>query len=264
MKVFITTMEDPIFTNPFIQRILEAKKKDIVGIAVSKGGRFKARGRYFNLPYALTLSLIMGMKNTVRIGIKLVNFKTKLILSKYSRVPSPSILQTATDMGIPAWRVQSVNDTDFLNVLKDIKPDIIINQSQEILGSEFLKIPPKGVLNRHASLLPKNRGRLTPFWVLFHDERETGVSIHFVTPEIDQGAIIVQEKIVVAEDDNFISLAEKGYDLAVDLMTGALNAIERGNYPLIPNDSEKATYHSIPTLREALLYKKRQILKRRG
>jgi len=57
-----------------------------------------------------------------------------------------------------------------------------------------LNIPKIGVLNRHNALLPKNRGRLTPFWVLYKGETETGVSIHFVTEDLDAGDIIVQKK----------------------------------------------------------------------
>jgi methionyl-tRNA formyltransferase len=44
-----------------------------------------------------------------------------------------------------------------------------------------------GVINRHNALLPKNRGRLTPFWVLYKGEKETGVSIHFIDEGIDSG-----------------------------------------------------------------------------
>ena len=51
----------------------------------------------------------------------------------------------------------------FKKKLKAIEPDVIINQSQSIIKKPLLEIPKIGVLNRHNALLPKNRGRLTPF-----------------------------------------------------------------------------------------------------
>lgn len=70
--------------------------------------------------------------------------------------------------------------------------DLIINQNQNILKKELLSIPKIGVINRHNALLPKNMGRLTPFWVLYKGEKVSGVSIHFVTEELNAGDIIVQ------------------------------------------------------------------------
>jgi len=41
MRIYIITMEDPLYTLPFIKDIITAKQNNIIGVAISKGGRFK-------------------------------------------------------------------------------------------------------------------------------------------------------------------------------------------------------------------------------
>lgn len=257
MKIFITTMDESFYMNPFIIKILESRKDDIVGLATSKGTRLTTKRGRFDPSYAITLCVIMGFKNSIKKVFYTIHFKIKKKFSRFLPfIESPSIIQKAKYLGIPTWEVESVNDDKFIDILETLKPDVIINQAQEILCERFINVAPKGVLNRHASLLPRNRGRLTPFWILLNGEKETGVSIHFVTPKIDQGDIIAQQKIIVEDDDDFSSLVQKGYDIVPGLMLEALEKINKGSYDVIFNDSEKANYNSVPTLRDALRYRK--------
>jgi methionyl-tRNA formyltransferase len=107
------------------------------------------------------------------------------------------------------------------------------------------------VINRHNALLPKNRGRLTPFWVLYKGEKETGVSIHFIDEGIDTGEIIVQKKYKVRNNDTFNSLVKRNYEIAGKAMLEALDILESGNYSLIPNDDGCATYNTTPDMKHA-------------
>jgi methionyl-tRNA formyltransferase len=261
MRIFITTMDEPFFMNPFIAKILLERKNDIIGLASSKGGRLTTRKKRFDFSYAITLLLIIGLKNSIKIGYTSFVFWIQKKLPEKFHVKKPlSIIKIAQQLDIPTWEVDTVNDAKFLSILEKLKPDLIINQAQEIVKFGFIKIPPCGVLNRHSSLLPKNRGRLTPFWVLFRQEPETGVSIHFVTEEIDRGDIICQEKIIVEKTDDFLILTQKGYTIAADLMLLAIKKIESGKFEVIPNDPAKGNYNTIPTLHDALTYKKNRIV----
>ena len=116
------------------------------------------------------------------------------------------------------------------------------------------------MLNRHNALLPKNRGRLTPFWVIYKREKETGVSIHFVEESIDSGDIIVQKKFAVTPKDTFNTVVKKNYKIAGKVMLEALDILESGNYKLIPNDDEYATYNTIPSFKQAWNYRSKRFL----
>ena len=110
-------------------------------------------------------------------------------------------------------------------------------------------------------MLPKNRGRLTPFWVLFNKEKETGVSIHFVDEGIDSGDIIIQKKFDIENKDNFNSIVKKNYDFASIAIIEALKILENDKFKVIPNDDKLATYNTTPSLIEAIKYRLRIIKK---
>jgi methionyl-tRNA formyltransferase len=259
MRIFIITMEDPLYTLPFIKDIIKAKKNDIVGLAISEGGRLKIGKNRSKLMYLLSLLLIMGIGGFVKNTFTTLLHKLKIKLSKLSLVQNPSLEAFCKENNIPVYHIKSPNNVEFLKQLKEQNPDVIINQSQYIIKKELLSIPKIGTLNRHNALLPKNRGRLTPFWVLYKRETETGVSIHFVEEGMDSGPIVVQEKFPVTSNDNFNTIVDKNYQLASKAMIKALNILENGSYTTIPNNESEATYNTIPTFKEALQYRLRKL-----
>ncbi len=123
----------------------------------------------------------------------------------------------------------------------------------------MLSIPKIGVLNRHNALLPRNRGRLTPFWVIYNSEKETGVTIHFVEEGIDSGEILIQKRYKVEVDDNFNTLVNKNYAIASKAMIEAIELLETGFLDFMPNDDEKATYNTTPMFKEALNYRMKRL-----
>ena len=159
-------MDDPVQTYNFIKDVIDVKQKNIVGLAISKGDRLTlAKGRS-KIAYIFSLLLIMGSRHFFKNSCTTLFFKLKKWLSKIGVTKNPSIATYAENLAIPTKTVISPNQKEFVEYLKTLELDIIINQSQSILKKELLSIPKIGVLNRHNSLLPKNRGRLTPFWVL--------------------------------------------------------------------------------------------------
>jgi methionyl-tRNA formyltransferase len=184
------------------------------------------------------------------------------VLHRIGLASDPSILGYAHKKGIPVFDIKTPNSKVFRAQLELLKPDVVINQSQSIIKKELLGIPSIGVINRHNALLPKNRGRLTPFWVLYKNEIETGVSIHFVEEGIDSGAIIVQEKYTVLPNDTFNTIVKRNYQIAPKAMLKALDLLEKGFSNFLPNDDKLATYNSTPTLREALKYRFGRYLKK--
>lgn len=258
-------MDDPVQTHDFIKDIIKQRKKDIVGLAESKGDRLTIQKNKSKVEYVISLFLIMGFFSFLRNSFKTVKHKIQKVLHhKIGFIPDPSIAGYARKMGIKTWIVKTPNNKDFLDEIRALDIDIIINQSQNILKVELLSIPKIGTLNRHNALLPKNRGRLTPFWVLYKGESETGVSIHFVTGELDAGDIIVQEKYPVTPKDNFNSLVKKNYSIASKAMLKAIDILETGETKFIPNPKELATYNTTPTLKEAWIYRRKKSCKIRS
>lgn len=252
-------MDDPIQINNFIKHIINVKRDSIVGLALSKGGRMAIGKNRSKIAYVFSLLLIMGLPSFIKNSFITVIYKLKKALSKLNLTKNPSTLQYAKDLGIETFDINSPNNPDFQKRLMELKPDLIINQSQFIIKKKLLQIPSIGVINRHNALLPKNRGRLTPFWVLYKGEKETGVSIHFLTEAIDAGDIIVQEKYTVEKEDTFNTLVEKNYKIAPIAIIKAIEKLEKGEKDFLPNDTAKATYNPAPTFKDAFNYRKKRL-----
>ena len=259
MRIYIITMDDPIQTYRLIKEIIDAKKDKIVGLAIPKGDRLTLSKGKSKIVYVLSLLLIMGPWHFLISSFRTIAFKIKKKLFSLGLSKNPSIFAYAESNEIPARYITTANSLKFRKYLETLDLDIIINQSQSIIKKELLSIPRIGVINRHNALLPKNRGRLTPFWVVFNQEKETGVSIHFVEEGIDSGDIIVQKRFPVEKKDNFNSVVDKNYNLASKAMIEAIDLLEGGLTDFIPNDDDKATYNTTPTFKQALTYRKNRI-----
>lgn len=255
MRIFIITMDDPVQTNEFIKKIIDEKEEEIIGIAITYRDRLtltKGRSKFI---YIFSLLLIMGPFYFSKNVMISMFHKSRKLGARFKLCSDPTLFAYAKDKSIPAFMIKSPNTEKFRFQLQKLKPDIIINQSQNILKKELLQIPSIGVINRHNALLPKNRGRMTPFWVLFRGEKETGVSIHFVSEGLDDGDIIVQERIQVDSNETFNSLVKKNYEVAPRALIKAINLLKTGTYELIPNNDELATYNSIPTFKDAFNFR---------
>ena len=263
MRIVILAMDDPLYTNQFIKQIIDHRHVDIAAfVYVYKGNRMTIGKEKSKAAYLFSLLLIMGLFPFISNSFSTVLHKIRIKISKkISFFPSPLVIDYARSKDIRTFETKNPNSKEFSDVLRELKPDIIINQSQSIIKEEILRVPKIGVINRHNALLPKNRGRLTPFWVLFKGERETGVTIHFVDKGIDSGNIILQKKYKVKNNDTFNSLVKRNYEIVGKTMLEALDTLESGNYFLLPNDDDLATYNSTPDLKHAWEFRKKRILR---
>jgi len=241
-------------TNDFIKKIIRKKKDEIIGLYISKYGQFKTKKSAFDLNYIIALFIIAGPIESIKQLFKVLSMKIN---------GSESLVEYAKKEDIRVYRWKSLNSEQAIKKLKELKPDIIIHQTQEILNKDFISIPSICILNRHNSLLPKYRGRLASFWTLYNGEKETGVTIHTVTEKIDYGQNILQKKIRINKNDDYVSLTKKCYEIAPDLMIEAIDLVKDA-LPKKEEETEKGSYYPTPTIKDAIEYRKRLRERRKG
>jgi phosphoribosylglycinamide formyltransferase-1 len=126
-------------------------------------------------------------------------------------------LERAKQAGIPQHIIEHTEfasreefDQALSETIDQYSPNIVILAGfMRILTSEFTQKYCGKMLNIHPSLLPKFQGLNTHQRVIEAGESEHGVSIHFVTEELDGGPVIAQSNIPVLEDEDVNSLAAR-------------------------------------------------------
>lgn len=154
-----------------------------------------------------------------------------------------SVARTAAQLGIPVYAPEDVNHPLWVDRIKGMKPQAIFSfHYRHMLNDEILNCAEKGAFNLHASLLPKYRGRAPLNWVLVNGEQETGVTLHRMVKRADAGAIIAQQKVVIAAEDNALTLHHKVCEAAKQLLESALPGILRNDFVEQAQDETQATY----------------------
>ena len=91
--------------------------------------------------------------------------------------------------GIPVLQPERLKDEAFLSQIAGFSPDLgVVAAYGKLLPDELLSIPPLGMINVHASLLPRWRGAAPVHRAVIAGDRETGVTIMRVVKELDAGA----------------------------------------------------------------------------
>lgn len=135
--------------------------------------------------------------------------------------------------------------TDFQCVL-DLNPDIIITCAYgQIIPVEILEYPKYKCINVHASLLPKYRGGAPIHRAIINGEKETGITIMYMAPGMDDGDIISQEKISIGENETVGELHDKLSIMGKELLLKTLPSIIDGTNERIKQDETKVSLAKI-------------------
>jgi methionyl-tRNA formyltransferase len=167
-----------------------------------------------------------------------------------------SVRALARAHGVRVLRPTDVNAPDFLGELRAIEPDLVISVScPQIFGRELLELPRLGCINVHSARLPHYRGMLPTFWTLAQGETSTGVTIHYMSPGIDGGEIILQESLPISPYDTLHSLMRRCKSLAADLVVRAVDDFRADRVATSPNPPDAGSYYSFPAREDVRRFK---------
>jgi methionyl-tRNA formyltransferase len=172
----------------------------------------------------------------------------------YERVWYESVSRRARDLGLPLYQPEDVNDDSTLAVVDRLAPDIIVNVAYgHIYRRRLLARPPLGIINIHGALLPHYRGVTPIASALMDGASETGVSVHFVGPEVDCGDLILQKKVGIEPGDHADDIFEKTWTLYPTAILEALTHIASHSVVRIPQDPILGSYYPRRSRRQELI-----------
>lgn len=158
------------------------------------------------------------------------------IVQVISNRPDAYGLTRAKDANIPSTIINHEDfesresfDQALMKCIDQFKPDLIVLAGfMRILSDSFVEHYLGKMINIHPSLLPKYQGLNTHQRVLDDGEKEHGVTVHYVTPELDSGPIVLQAKVPILEGDDSDSLRLRVHQAEHQVYPEAIRRIAAG------------------------------------
>jgi methionyl-tRNA formyltransferase len=148
--------------------------------------------------------------------------------------------------GIPVHTTRDINDADGLSFLRGCAPDLIVSAFfDQRLQEAVLSVPARGCINIHPSLLPSFRGVDPVLQARLHRLAPLGVTVHYMTPALDTGNILVQGTMTVPERASIFETTALLYCEGAGLLVSQIDGVESG----VTGTPQRAgsSYQSWPT-----------------
>jgi len=162
---------------------------------------------------------------SLNLFLKNPNLNVSFICPRYS-FPDKYLEKVSIENGIDFIKDSNINNRQFIEKISSYACDLFVSMSfDQIFKRDILSLPNLGTINCHASKLPFYRGRNILNWVLINDEKEFGITVHYVDEGIDTGPIILQKTFTITDEDNYMTLLELSYKQCPLILNEAVKLI---------------------------------------
>ncbi len=193
---------------------------------------------------------LQALIDSVHFGVAAVVTQPDRPAGRNSQLKASPIKRLALEHGLPILQPEEVkNSPELAQAIKSITPDVIVVVAYgKILPQEILDIPPHGIVNVHASLLPKYRGASPITASILNNDKITGVTVMKMELAMDSGPIIAQSQPIPIEGtDTTASLSHKLARVGADILVDSLPQYLDGDTIPTPQDSAQAIYVKLIT-----------------
>ncbi len=131
----------------------------------------------------------------------------------------------------------------FVASVESLRPDLmLVNGYSMKLRQDVLTLFRYATVNIHGALLPQYRGANPIQWAMLNDERETGVTMHYMNDEIDAGDIIAQLRVPMPFDETWCDIVKRLETATDELLANALPLLLERRAPRVAQDERMARY----------------------
>jgi len=155
----------------------------------------------------------------------------------------PPVKERALALGIPVIQPERPRGEEFLAALRAAAPELgVVVAYGHILKPEVLAVPPLGMINVHASLLPRLRGAAPINWAILEGEAETGVTIMQMEAGLDSGPMLRRIATPIGPDETAGALTERLARLGAEALGGVVADLAAGRASPEPQDHARASF----------------------
>lgn len=154
------------------------------------------------------------------------------------------IRELASEFKIKIFETKNLNGVDWERIItEDIDPDItLVVGCRVLIPTHIYKIPRYGTLAVHDSLIPDYRGFAPLNWAIINGEQYSGVTLFYISDDMDGGDIVGQKKIKISPIDSALTLYEKVCDLTCELIIETIPLLKGNSAPKIQQDYSAGSF----------------------
>lgn len=194
-KVIILTHGNP---NLLLEFLAKLEGVEIAGVFAETGTQPE---RSFREKIERSIKYDGYLETFKKFGAKIIGGKTEGAEDLETvRKNQAELYKFAEKLKIPIQKVENYHSAEAKKLLRESDADLGILYGTNIIKKEVFSIPKKGSINVHQGFTPDYRGGPSVFWELFNDEKEVGVTVHFVAAKVDTGDVILQKKFPLRYD----------------------------------------------------------------
>ena len=152
------------------------------------------------------------------------------------------VKEAAVRLGIEVRQPERVRRPEAVAELAALQADVFVVVGYgQILPQAVIDLPRLGVVNVHASLLPRWRGAAPIQWAIAEGDAVTGVTTMMIDAGLDTGDILLLAETPIGPEENAIELGRRLAPMGAELLIETLRLLERGECPRVPQDHSLAT-----------------------
>jgi len=144
------------------------------------------------------------------------------------KIQQSDVKQYAIKNNIRLFQPEKLKSKNFIEELKGLNADLFIVVAFRMLPKIVWKIPKKGTINLHGSILPNYRGAAPINWAIINGEKESGVTTFFINDKIDTGDILLIKKTKIKDGQTAGELHDQLMEIGSDLIIRTISEIDSG------------------------------------
>lgn len=159
----------------------------------------------------------------------------------------PPVKQAALDLHLPVYQPEKVRAPEVVEQLRAMAPEaIVVVGYGQIIPQSILEIPPQGIINVHASLLPKYRGAAPVQWAVARGEQRTGVTTMKIDVGLDTGPVLLRWATNIGPEETAAELSERLAVAGAELLLRTLADLDQ----IQPQPQEESQATWAPVIRK--------------
>lgn len=254
-KIAILTQNDPLWLlsawSRAVPQLVKNKNIELVGF-------WLCDEKFVNLRPEKVFSWyagVFGTRNFVLLGLFLLIFKVKAYIKFILKYSPKSYSDVCRRHKVIFNYIKNPNDERFTKWIKENRIDILVITTGYIIREPLLSAPRVAIVNKHAALLPANRGIFPYIWAKINNQQQ-GISFHKVVKKIDTGELIFQERVPEEFTESMVQFYYYTYKHFGNMLNLALDNVTCKKEIKKVHDYT-SSYYGLPTRDDYEVFKKK-------